>query len=535
MGAGRADFAPAEPSPAAGREAPAAGPERSFEELCARESRETPSRPETRERADDGEVGEPSEEAPDAGDPEEKKETAPADDVVAAVVVSSVAAEKLPALAPVASPPSAPGSGLPATFAEPAAPAAGKPAPAASAVLANPAAVVGTSAPAATESKAAPVVAQPAAPGVGDSVVPAQPAANASSPPPTAAPPAGASKPAGAPAAAASTPVAEVPTPPVAATTSAATPALADAPATNAPTLREKSAAGAGGRVPAQAGTAQKIFLATDGSDVKEQKAEAGTGTALTAPTTMSPATLPQPHFANRAQSRLAGAGTRGEGMPAEDAFVTWRGWTNGGGERSSTAAQFSSLSEHSPASHAPFFVNSPGFGAAGRPAGAMAAETAAAQRPFPTDPAALVAPIGAAIDRLALHGRDQLSLTVRFEQGGSLSLKLAMREGEIAAQIQTDVPGLENALRSAWGQLSHDLQGRGLKLANPEFASGGGLSQHEHSSGGRPGDREAATGDTPSWTGASAHARARRATPPAPSHPSANGTHRRSGLQTWA
>jgi hypothetical protein len=75
---------------------------------------------------------------------------------------------------------------------------------------------------------------------------------------------------------------------------------------------------------------------------------------------------------------------------------------------------------------------------------------------------------VGAAIERLVVQGQEQLSVTIRFQQGGSLSLKLGMQNGEIAARIQTDVAGLDKALKSGWTEFAHDWNGRGIKLAAP-------------------------------------------------------------------
>jgi hypothetical protein len=102
-------------------------------------------------------------------------------------------------------------------------------------------------------------------------------------------------------------------------------------------------------------------------------------------------------------------------------------------------------------------------------------------------EPKAVLAPVGAAIERLIVRGQEQLSVTIRFEQGGSLSLKLGMANGEIAARIQTDVAGLDKALRSGWAEFAQDWNGRGIKLAAPVITSHTqSFGQHEHSSAGQ-------------------------------------------------
>jgi hypothetical protein len=84
-----------------------------------------------------------------------------------------------------------------------------------------------------------------------------------------------------------------------------------------------------------------------------------------------------------------------------------------------------------------------------------------------------LLAPLHAAVERIVTRGPENLSVVVRFEQGGSLSLQLTLREGSIAAHMQTDVPGLEAALRSSWNSFAQDWNQRGVKLAAPTFGDG--------------------------------------------------------------
>jgi hypothetical protein len=232
-----------------------------------------------------------------------------------------------------------------------------------------------------------------------------------------------------------------------------------------------------------------------------------------------------------------ATAGSAGE--TEERLSGIWKGWTNGGGERVSTAAQFTRLGEHSPAAHAPYF-SAPGFGAVRNPFGPVVTAPSAEPRLFPVHDADLMAPVGTAIERLVARGHDRLSVTVRFEQGGTLSLKLGMRDGEITSQIRTDVPGLESALRSAWTQFAHDWQGRGLKLATPSFSAE--ADSHPMSGRGREQDtpehqRDAGSfqAQTASFT-ASHGSRVRGALHgAAPAGTTTADTGANSGLRTWA
>lgn len=308
---------------------------------------------------------------------------------------------------------------------------------------------------------------------------------------------------------------------------------------------REKTAGSHAPRIGAVESVAQKNFLNAASEEVAADSTSGGTGTAISADMTKSaPFSSPRLHAHSALRAGIAATGG-GETAGTSDLSHSWKGWTNGGGERVSTAAQFSRLGEHSPSAHAPFF-SAPGFPAARTQSQATQAP-APVQQAFPANEAALLAPIGTAIERLVARGQDQLAITVRFEQGGSLSLKLALRSGEIATQIQTDVPGLEAALRSSWNQLAQDWQTRGLKLASPEFSGGTSTSQHQqhdlqqHDRGSSGRDQAFANGEGAAFSRgtfsvANATRRGASSSSPAvsPNHSSTASTDRR-GLQTWA
>lgn len=162
----------------------------------------------------------------------------------------------------------------------------------------------------------------------------------------------------------------------------------------------------------------------------------------------------------------------------------SWKGWTNGGGEHVSAAARISHMAGAFPA-----VTTSGGVSEGTQSTGANATTSSApVNNPWSSmDAKAALAPVGAAIERMMVRGQEQLSVTIRFEQGGSLSLKLGMANGEIAARIQTDVAGLDKALRSGWGEFAHDWNGRGIKLAAPVITSHTqSFAQHEHNSAGQ-------------------------------------------------
>ncbi len=200
---------------------------------------------------------------------------------------------------------------------------------------------------------------------------------------------------------------------------------------------------------------------------------------------------LPQP-VARAVPSGFNGGGSAtDEGSDAQQGFANaWKGWTNSEGERASTSAQFSRFGEHS----ALTFASSPGLTAASARVHAPQAPALATPTFAPHEAAAL-APIHAALERFVSRSQEQLAVTVRFEQGGSLSLKLSLGQGGIQAQIHTDVPGLEGALRSAWDSFAQDWQHRGVKLAAPSFGStttgdhGGGREGRSPQGGGADGD----------------------------------------------
>ncbi len=250
----------------------------------------------------------------------------------------------------------------------------------------------------------------------------------------------------------------------------------------------EKSAAPAALVSEAQTAPGQNKAVLVDHQQPNLNARESGTRSAIPAATMSSSTT-------STAQ-RLPEGTVQMTGSPIAAGWtgtlsVDWKGWTNGGGERTSTAAQFSQLGEKLSPS---ILAATPGAAPVARTAVPAPQTAAPAASAMPVEVSEALAPIHSAIERLVLHGREQLALTVRFEQGGSLSIKLAMNHGEIATQIQTDVPGLEAALKSAWGELAQDWNGRGWKLGNPEITSSTPAYHHrdDATADGRQGQRQA-------------------------------------------
>jgi len=155
------------------------------------------------------------------------------------------------------------------------------------------------------------------------------------------------------------------------------------------------------------------------------------------------------------------------------------KGWTNGGGEQAFTNARFSHLAERVAG-----MMTSQSGPASPTPAPtAPVAPSTPAVPVFPVSEIALLGPLSNAVERMILRGQDQLSLTIRFEQGGSLALRLALQDGEIKTQIRTNVAGLENALRAAWTTFSQDWSNRGVKFAQPVFSTSPETTPDQHHS----------------------------------------------------
>jgi len=92
-----------------------------------------------------------------------------------------------------------------------------------------------------------------------------------------------------------------------------------------------------------------------------------------------------------------------------------------------------------------------------------------------------VVAMLTKSIDRLSATRQDTISVRVNFEHGGSLALKVSMDSGQVNTSFQTDVPGLEGALKSAWNDLVGEVAQKGIKLSQPQFGSSDGENRSEN------------------------------------------------------
>jgi len=88
-----------------------------------------------------------------------------------------------------------------------------------------------------------------------------------------------------------------------------------------------------------------------------------------------------------------------------------------------------------------------------------------------------VVATLSKSIDRLATSKMGSMNLTLNFEGGGSMSLRFKMEGAQIATIMQTDVSGLEGAIKSNWAEIASDWNQKGIKLNLPQFQSADTLS----------------------------------------------------------
>ncbi|MBC2606009.1 hypothetical protein [Pelagicoccus albus] len=81
-----------------------------------------------------------------------------------------------------------------------------------------------------------------------------------------------------------------------------------------------------------------------------------------------------------------------------------------------------------------------------------------------------VVATLTKSIDRLVTDKSGAMNLKINFEGGGSVNLRVKMEGGQVSTQMQTDVVGLEAAIKANWSELSNDWNQKGVKLNTPQF-----------------------------------------------------------------
>lgn len=104
-------------------------------------------------------------------------------------------------------------------------------------------------------------------------------------------------------------------------------------------------------------------------------------------------------------------------------------------------------------------------------------------QAPRQAEAASVLESVHRMAEQASARAQDRLSMTLRFDDGSSVRIRLSREGGEFHTVIHTDQPGMETALRQQWSQFSQDAADRGLKFLSMAFADlGGSADQHRSS-----------------------------------------------------
>lgn len=110
---------------------------------------------------------------------------------------------------------------------------------------------------------------------------------------------------------------------------------------------------------------------------------------------------------------------------------------------------------------------------------------TQSLQAPRQAEAASVLESIHRMAEQASARSQDRLSMTLRFDDGSSVRIRLVREGGEFHTVIHTDQPGMESALRQQWSQFSQDAGDRGFKFLSMSFADlGGSAGQHRSSKG---------------------------------------------------
>ena len=74
--------------------------------------------------------------------------------------------------------------------------------------------------------------------------------------------------------------------------------------------------------------------------------------------------------------------------------------------------------------------------------------------------------------DRLVSSKSDSISVTINFDGGGMLKLRVSVESGRVNSVMQTDLSGLESMIKASWAELSSELNQKGIKLNAPQFSN---------------------------------------------------------------
>ncbi len=83
-----------------------------------------------------------------------------------------------------------------------------------------------------------------------------------------------------------------------------------------------------------------------------------------------------------------------------------------------------------------------------------------------------VVATMTKSIDRLVTNRGGAMNLKINFDNGGSMTLRVSMEGAQVSTNMQTDVAGLEAAIKANWTDFASEWSQKGVKLNVPYFQS---------------------------------------------------------------
>ncbi|MCH6255832.1 hypothetical protein MLD52_04690 [Puniceicoccaceae bacterium K14] len=89
-----------------------------------------------------------------------------------------------------------------------------------------------------------------------------------------------------------------------------------------------------------------------------------------------------------------------------------------------------------------------------------------------------IYAALSRGIDRMLSSKQDTINVKINFDQGGSIAMKLSVENGQVNTSMDTDLAGLEEAIKAGWDDLSKEWNQKGLKLNTPQFAQNGSTAK---------------------------------------------------------
>lgn len=114
-------------------------------------------------------------------------------------------------------------------------------------------------------------------------------------------------------------------------------------------------------------------------------------------------------------------------------------------------------------------------------------------------DAASVLEMVNRMADQMAARSQNRLSFTVRLEDGRNIRIRMTSDQGEIRTSFQTDLPGLETALRQQWSQFSQDAQDRGMRFQSMAFISADPGTDHRGAQSETPDQQDTFFASSPS------------------------------------